>query len=145
VVALLGDITFYHDLNGLLAAREPELPPVTFVVLNNGGGGIFRHLPIAGHEPQFTDLFLTPHGLDFQHAAALYGLDFRRASNRAELEDALAWAFAFAERPAGARLLEIMTDGQSDYDMHRLVRSRVATALAGRDFFKQPAGRPHNS
>jgi hypothetical protein len=72
-------------------------------------------------------------------------LDFRRASNRAELEDALAWAFAFAERPAGARLLEIMTDGQSDYDMHRLVRSRVATALAGRDFFKQPAGRPHNS
>ena len=48
----------------------------TFVVTNNDGGGIFRRLPIARHDPPFTDLFLTPHGLTFSHAAALYGLSY---------------------------------------------------------------------
>jgi 2-succinyl-5-enolpyruvyl-6-hydroxy-3-cyclohexene-1-carboxylate synthase len=140
VVALLGDITFYHDLNGLLATREPDLPPVTFVVINNDGGGLFHHLPIAEHEPPFTDLFLMPHGLNFEHAAALYGLDYCRASSRAELDDALEWAFPSSGRRSGARLVEIMTDSRSDYDTHRHVRSQVTTALASQDFFKQSAG-----
>ena len=42
VVAFLGDITFYHDMNGLLAARQHGLTDITFVVTNNDGGGIFR-------------------------------------------------------------------------------------------------------
>ena len=49
---------------------------MTFVVINNDGGGIFHRLPVADFEPTFTDLFLTPHGLSFEHAAAMYGLDY---------------------------------------------------------------------
>jgi 2-succinyl-5-enolpyruvyl-6-hydroxy-3-cyclohexene-1-carboxylate synthase len=71
--------------HSLLATRHPS----TFVVINNNGGGIFRRLPIAGFEPEFTDLFLTPHDLDFEHAARLYGLDFTRVTDRTTFRQAL--------------------------------------------------------
>ena len=73
VVALLGDLAFYHDMNGLLAARGLN---ITFVVLNNGGGGIFGYLPQAGLE-EFERAWLTPTELDFSHAARMYGLDYQ--------------------------------------------------------------------
>lgn len=76
LVAVLGDITFYHDLNGLLAVKQHQLNNVTFIVLNNNGGGIFRRLPIARLDPPFTELFLTPHGLTFAAAAEMYGLQY---------------------------------------------------------------------
>ncbi len=89
VVMLLGDITFYHDMNGLLAVREHGLVPI-IVLLNNDGGGIFQRLPMAAHDPPFTDLFRTPHGLDFAPAAALYGLAYMLVSDRPGLRTALA-------------------------------------------------------
>ncbi|MFW6070538.1 MAG: 2-succinyl-5-enolpyruvyl-6-hydroxy-3-cyclohexene-1-carboxylic-acid synthase, partial [bacterium] len=105
VTLLSGDVTFYHDLNGLLAAREQQLP-LTAVVLNNDGGGIFRRLPVARFDPPFTDLFLTPHGLDFGAAADLYGLDYVRVSERAALLAAL------SEESRGPRVVEVVTDGE---------------------------------
>lgn len=81
LVAIMGDITFYHDLNGLLAVKSFGLNP-TIVLLNNNGGGIFRRLPIREFDPPFTELFLTPHGLDFEPAARMHGLDFVRADDR---------------------------------------------------------------
>ena len=125
VYAFLGDITFYHDMNGLLATRQHGLHDVTFIVTNNDGGGIFRRLPIARHDPPFTDLFLTPHGLTFDHAAALYGLDYRAVRDAAELEAAL----ADRRPPTAARLIEVITDGAADYDRHRAVLAAVARAV----------------
>ena len=75
LVLLIGDITFYHDMNGLLAIRNLNLNNVTIVLMNNNGGGIFNRLPISGYDPAFTDLFIMPHDLEFEHAAKLYGLD----------------------------------------------------------------------
>ena len=124
VVALLGDITFYHDMNGLLAVGQHALNDVTFVVTNNDGGGIFRRLPIARHEPPFTDLFLTPHGLTFDHAAALYGLDYAAVRDKAALEATLA-----RSGPAAPRLIEVITDGAADLDHHRAVLAAVAAEL----------------
>ncbi len=68
LVAIVGDITFYHDMNGLLAVHRNGIP-VTIVLLNNNGGGIFHRLPIRNFEPEFTDLFVMPHGLEYEHAA----------------------------------------------------------------------------
>ena len=124
VVALLGDITFYHDMNGLLAARAHDLTNITFVVTNNDGGGIFRRLPIARHDPPFTELFLTPHGLTFSHAAALYGLDYVPVRDKAALAAALAHG-----GPAAPRLIEVITDGAADLDRHHAVLSAVAAEL----------------
>ena len=121
LVAVLGDITFYHDMNGLLAVAgggwqmAGKNAPTTFVVLNNNGGGIFRRLPIAAIEPPFTDLFLTPHNLDFAHAARLYNLDFVRVTNRDEFRQALG-ASLYNAVPT---LLELVTNGRCDHE-HRL-------------------------
>ncbi|MEZ4605834.1 MAG: thiamine pyrophosphate-binding protein [Deinococcales bacterium] len=70
--AILGDLTFYHDMNGLYAAQAHQLP-LKIILLNNGGGGIFQRLPIAKFE-EFQQYFFTPQDFDFRHAAALYGL-----------------------------------------------------------------------
>lgn len=112
VVAILGDITFYHDMNGLLAIRQHGLDNVFFVVLNNDGGSIFHRLPVANLDPPFTDLFLTPHGLSFEHAAALYGLRYAAVTDRHGLSQQLDGLFSGPGRP---QLIEIKTQSASDY------------------------------
>jgi 2-succinyl-5-enolpyruvyl-6-hydroxy-3-cyclohexene-1-carboxylate synthase len=72
-VCVIGDLAFLHDQNGLLWSREADAA-VVFVLVDNDGGGLFQALPIAAHEPHFTRFFVTPHGLDFGHAAELHGL-----------------------------------------------------------------------
>ncbi len=74
---LIGDVALAHDIGGLLAARRLGLP-LTIVLLNNDGGGIFHFLPVAGETDAFEEHVATPHGLDFAHAAALYGCGYER-------------------------------------------------------------------
>ena len=78
VVLLIGDVALAHDIGGLLAARRLGLA-LTIVLLNNDGGGIFHFLPVAGQTDAFEEHVATPHGLDFAHAAALYGCGYERA------------------------------------------------------------------
>jgi 2-succinyl-5-enolpyruvyl-6-hydroxy-3-cyclohexene-1-carboxylate synthase len=68
-----GDLAFLHDLGGLAAARAVDVP-VAILVLDNDGGGIFHHLPIAEAAPDFEALFGTPQGRELARAAALFGL-----------------------------------------------------------------------
>ena len=56
-----GDLAFLHDAGGLRSARELRTP-LAILLLENGGGGIFSHLPVARHEEHFEPLFGTPHG-----------------------------------------------------------------------------------
>ena len=88
VVLLIGDVALAHDLGGLLAARRLGLE-LTIVVLNNDGGGIFHFLPISGDTDAFERHIATPHGLRFEHAAALYGLAHERPVTTSELRSAL--------------------------------------------------------
>ena len=92
VVVVTGDLGFYHDLNGLLAARRYGLR-ATIIVLNNDGGGIFSYLPQAECGAPFKEYFLTPHGLDFRGAVEMYACSFTRVASwqefRATLDDAL--------------------------------------------------------
>ncbi|HFD79741.1 MAG TPA: 2-succinyl-5-enolpyruvyl-6-hydroxy-3-cyclohexene-1-carboxylic-acid synthase [Gammaproteobacteria bacterium] len=110
-VGLIGDLAFCHDLNGLLAAPGCD---ATLVVINNGGGGIFRYLPQSGLET-FERYWLTPTGLDFSHAARLYGVPFRR------VEDAASFRAAFADslRQPGVKLIEARIDPQRSLELHR--------------------------
>lgn len=126
VTAILGDITFYHDMNGLLAVRQYSLKNITFVVVNNDGGGIFHRLPVARHDPPFTELFLTPHGLTFDHAAAMYGLRYALVRSEAELEKALQSAGAPG---AEACLIEVTTNSYVDYQHMRSLAAAVAAKL----------------
>ncbi len=116
LTAIVGDITFYHDMNGLLPISNLQ-SPITIILINNNGGGIFNRLPISQHEPPFTDLFLTPHGLNFEHAARLYGLDYVQVTNR-EIFNAV-----FNRSYSTPRMIEVVTDGREDYKIHRKITS----------------------
>src|SRR4029078_3675827 len=91
-VLLPGDVALAHDIGGLLSARRLELD-LTIVLINNDGGGIFHFLPVQREGAGVQRHVATPHGLDFAHAAALYGLRHERVdtppSFRAALDDAL--------------------------------------------------------
>ena len=120
VVLLIGDVALQHDIGGLIAARRLDLP-LKIVLLDNDGGGIFDFLPVAREGEDFERHVATPHGLDFAHAAALYGLAHRPASTRDELHDALA-----ADGPA---LIHVRTDRRENVALHRRVWDAVRSAV----------------
>lgn len=131
MVAVLGDLAFYHDMNGLLAVRNSR-PDLVFVVIQNDGGGIFHLLPIRNHEPDFTPYFATPHGLDFARAAALYELPHRLVPAGA---DTVEREVARALEAGGPWILEVRTDREENRRRHEevaaAVAARVQTVLAG--------------
>ena len=128
VVALVGDIALLHDANGLLAAREPDAQ-VVFVVVNNDGGGIFHFLPVRAHEPHFTRLFATPHGIEPERVAALYGLSYERAE-----PETLAERVREAVAAGGTRLIEVRTDRETNRRRRVAAIERArAAALAALD------------
>jgi len=73
---LIGDTSALHDLNSLALLRQPGLNLV-LVLVNNDGGSIFTLLPGAAQSPALDAFFRLPHGLDFAHAAAQFGLRYR--------------------------------------------------------------------
>jgi 2-succinyl-5-enolpyruvyl-6-hydroxy-3-cyclohexene-1-carboxylate synthase len=114
LVAILGDITFYHDMNGLLAVHRCGIP-ITIVLINNDGGGIFNRLPIRDFEPEFTDYFLTPHGLNFSHAAKLYGLDYLQIDAYSEgAREAFRQTFSENAGSGKSTIIEVRTDSRRD-------------------------------
>ena len=80
VVLLIGDVALAHDVGGLLAARRTALP-LTIVLLNNDGGGIFHFLPVAGEDDAFEEHIATPTGLPFDQIAAAYGCGYERPAD----------------------------------------------------------------
>ncbi len=123
VVLVLGDLSFYHDLNGLLAAKLHRLR-ATIVLLNNDGGGIFSFLPQADYE-HFEPLFGTPTGLDFRAAAELYGAAFARAGTWPAFRDGIRNSL----ESGGATVLEVPTDRARNVALHREVWAAVEAAL----------------
>jgi 2-succinyl-5-enolpyruvyl-6-hydroxy-3-cyclohexene-1-carboxylate synthase len=85
---LLGDLSAYHDMNGLWALRRHGLR-ATVVVCDNNGGGVFNFLPQSQHQDVFEEIFATPLGLDFSQVARLYDLVYSPVTDRAGLEPAL--------------------------------------------------------
>ncbi len=125
LVAIVGDITFYHDMNGLLAVQRNGVP-VTIVLLNNDGGGIFHRLPIKDFEPAFTDLFVMPHGLEFEHAAKLYGLEYVRTDERETFRQ----AFSESVNNRLSRVIEVRTEVQHDLKRRQDIMDTVQQRIA---------------
>jgi 2-succinyl-5-enolpyruvyl-6-hydroxy-3-cyclohexene-1-carboxylate synthase len=125
LVLITGDVAFYHDMNGLLAIKQHNLRNVTIVLLNNNSGSIFRRLPIAKFEPQFTPLFLTPHDLDFSHVAQLYGLNYICTNERETFQT------AFQQSVTGntPTLIEVQTDGVSDQQHQQAFSQQVVNTV----------------
>jgi 2-succinyl-5-enolpyruvyl-6-hydroxy-3-cyclohexene-1-carboxylate synthase len=126
VVLIVGDLSFFHDLNGMFAAAKFGLD-VTVVVLNNNGGGIFSFLPQAEQldTPTFEALFGTPTGLDVGAAARLFGASHARPENW----DAFSRDLCRAIQGRGLSVVELVTDRNRNVAQHRSVWAAVAEGL----------------
>ena len=91
-LALMGDVTFLHDANGLLLGPAEERPDLTIVVVNDDGGSIFTMLEQGApeHADRFEALFGTPHGVDLASLCAATRTPHWKVDSLSELEHALA-------------------------------------------------------
>jgi 2-succinyl-5-enolpyruvyl-6-hydroxy-3-cyclohexene-1-carboxylate synthase len=125
-VGVLGDLAFLHDMNGLQLLRSLQ-PGVVLVVVNNDGGGIFHTLPVREFEPAFTRFFVTPHGLDFEKAAGMYGIPYARADSLEDFKEGVSAALE-SGFPA---VVEVRTDRRRTHEARRKLVHAVSGAMAG--------------
>jgi 2-succinyl-5-enolpyruvyl-6-hydroxy-3-cyclohexene-1-carboxylate synthase len=138
VVLLIGDVALAHDIGGLLAARRLDLS-LTIVLLQNEGGGIFDFLPVSrsglalrpdasapGEQDIYTRHVLTPTGLDFSGAAALYGLSHQVPRDIPALRSALGLEL---ERP-GSGIIEVRCARAENVALHARIWRAVAEELS---------------
>ena len=126
-VAVLGDLAFLHDVNGLASVRR-ERPNLTFVVINNDGGGIFHMLPISDLADVFEPYVAMPHGLDLERLARVYEVPYARVESMSELRTAL----KDPDVALGPRLLEVPFSREASHRRRGTVIEAVQRAVFDR-------------
>jgi len=104
---LCGDLTFLHDSNALLSAYGHP-GDLTVLVINNQGGGIFNHLPVARETRHFERLWGTPQAADLAKLCAAHGVRHDLAETWTSL------ARLLERRAKGVRVIEFRTDREAD-------------------------------
>ena len=128
VTLVIGDLSFLHDVNGLSLLRGGEMrPPLTVLLINNGGGGIFSFLPVSGTVDQnaFERLWGTPQNVDLEGLCRAHGIPHQRVSSPGGLKPALTAAWGLNRHS----VVEVVTDRQSNTALHRQVQGAVAAAV----------------
>lgn len=122
-VVLLGDVAFCHDQSSLTALAARQLP-LTIVVVDNDGGGIFSFLPQATTLPQerFEQLFGTPHGTDIVAVARAHGLGARTVTTTNDLVAALA--------DDSVTVVRVASDRVQNVAVHARLNSAIAAAIS---------------
>ena len=123
-VLLLGDLSVYHDMDGLWAIGRHGIK-ATVVVCDNNGGGVFNFLPQAQHQDVFEEIFATPLGLDFAQIARLYGLVYSPVHDRSGLEPAISDAID----KATPTMVVVQFKRDDSVSGHRLCWEAAAAAL----------------
>ena len=103
-VLITGDISFLYDSNALWNKYIPS--NFKIIIVNNGGGGIFRILPGHQETQVFNEFFETSHNLNAENLADMYGFTYFSASDDIELEVELPNFYQDNSKPA---ILEIFT------------------------------------
>ncbi len=134
VLAVVGDLSFLHDLNAIATARAAELR-VTVVVVDNDGGGIFSFLPQASAEApeaglplHFEELFGTPHGVDLLAVAAALGAETEELQP-GRVGEAIGRAVAASRQRPGIRILRLRSERARNVELHRRVAGAVEAAV----------------
>lgn len=125
--ALLGDLAFLHDANGLVIGPAEPRPDLRIVVVNDDGGGIFSLLEqgASEHAEHFERIFGTPHGVELAALCAATGTPYRRVATQDELRAAVAGPVA------GVDVVEVRLDRSTHRDLHARLAAAVAEALRG--------------
>ncbi len=118
-LALMGDVTFLHDANGLVLGPEEPCPDLTVVVVNDDGGSIFTMLEQGApeHAARFDRLFGTPHGVDLASLCAATRTPHWRVESLGELEHAL------ASPNGGIEVVEVVVRRDNRRDLDARIRA----------------------
>ncbi|MFB6134644.1 MAG: 2-succinyl-5-enolpyruvyl-6-hydroxy-3-cyclohexene-1-carboxylic-acid synthase [Halanaeroarchaeum sp.] len=127
LVFVTGDLSYFHDMNGLLALGRFGLQ-ATIVLIDNDGGGIFHKLPIEDFDPPFTTYFETPHGLDFSPTGDLYGLSFASVTGPSAFRD----RYRKSLESEGTQVVAVTTDATASHRIREEIKSDVVETLADR-------------
>ena len=103
VSLLVGDLSLLHDLNSLAMISESK-HPITIVLLNNNGGGIFNRLSISKQKDVFEKYWLTPHGMTFEKVSEQFELDYYKPST----PDEFITNYASAQESGKSSLIEVV-------------------------------------
>ncbi len=125
VTLVIGDLALLHDLNSLAFTRRLR-EPMTIVLLNNNGGGIFNLLPIVQQHDVFERFFGTPHDLNFEQAAKMFGLEYFHPDSSEEFVA----KYRAAQRGQRSAIIEVTTDRNQTADIYRTLKGRVIEALS---------------
>lgn len=125
VVLLIGDQALLHDLNSLAMLSRIRYP-VTVVVLNNGGGGIFDHLPVSEHKSIFEKHFVNAHNLRFEDIARQFGLDY---SGPSSIDEFMRVFRQSLERNTSG-IIEVVTDRRLDQQQHQRIIDAIKERLS---------------
>ncbi len=119
-VLLTGDLALLHDTNGFLTVPKFK-GSLTIVLINNNGGGIFEHLPVAKFEPPFEEFFATPQNIDFKKLCATYGVGHTLVTDWKHFAKLVAKL-----PPRGVRVLEVRTDRKRDAAFRQALFAKLA-------------------
>ena len=103
----VGDIAFLHDSNALLSLRSVK-NPVVIVVINNGGGTIFRMLPVHKHKNYYSDYFETPQQIKIEQLAEAHSIRYRKIDSIQKLKNT-----DISRYENGAVIYEVQTDADA--------------------------------
>lgn len=125
---IIGDLSFYHDLNSLLIAKQYHLD-LTIVLINNDGGGIFSFLPQAQEAKHFESLFGTAHGLEFSKAIDMYDGKYELVNQVSTLQKALEKSY----QTTGLSVIEIQTNREENVLTHKVLWGNIEQELMKSD------------
>ena len=105
---ILGELSFFYDSNALWNHHFPQ--NLRMIILNNGGGNIFRLIGGPRQSPALSEHFVAQHNLKAEGLASAFGMNYLKAENMDELSKAL--NTIFAPGFSGPVILEVLTDGE---------------------------------
>ena len=105
---VLGELSFFYDSNALWIQHFPE--NLRIIVLNNGGGNIFRLIGGPTQSPALNEHFVAQHNLKAEGLAKAFDINYLKAKNQDELSKGL--STIFAPGFSGPVILEVMTYGE---------------------------------
>ncbi|WP_330441718.1 2-succinyl-5-enolpyruvyl-6-hydroxy-3-cyclohexene-1-carboxylic-acid synthase [Flavobacterium sp. C4GT6] len=103
-ILITGDVSFFYDSNALWNSYIPK--DFKILLINNGGGGIFRILPGHKETAVFNTYFETEHNLTGEHLAMMFGFEYSQAHSLEELNSSLE---AFFNKSDSPKILEVFT------------------------------------
>ena len=121
---IMGDLAMLHDLNSLGLVKK-QAKPITIVVINNNGGGIFSFLPMAGLKNIFEPFFGMPHNFTFEKAAQMFGLNYFCPYTI----DSFIKTYQKSQKLKGGSLIEIFTDRNENKSSHEVLQGKIKAVI----------------